>query len=200
MPRPPRYDDTVLLDAAVRIAAASGPAAVTMAAVAKESGAPNGSVYHRFPQRAVLLAELWLRSVGRFQGGYLAALDAHAADPPAAARAGARYVIAWSRANPAEAALLLHGPYAFGRAEWPAECVRRADEDNMRVFGAVAGLGVRLGAATPADHERVALALVELPLALVRRHTREGGGLPPYAEQLAEDAATDLIGALSRRS
>ncbi|MGW6912927.1 TetR/AcrR family transcriptional regulator [Kitasatospora sp. NPDC054939] len=192
MPRPPRYDDTVLLDAAVRLAATSGPAAVTMSAVARASGAPNGSVYHRFPHRAVLLAELWLRSVGRFQQAYLAELAAHR-EPMAAARAGARHVVAWSRAHPEEAVLLLHGPHAFGRADWPAEYAERADADNRRVFGAVAELGGRLGAADPVGQERVALALVDLPLALVRRHLRDGGTLPAYAEELAEHTTTDLL-------
>lgn len=192
MARPPRFDETALLDAAVRLVAAAGPAAVTMAAVARESGAPNGSVYHRFPQRAALLAELWLRTVERFQDGCLAALSA-ASEPLAAARAGARYVVAWSRANPQEAALLLHGPDEFGRGEWPEDCVRRARRGNRRVLEAVARVAEGLGATTPADAERISLAVIDLPLAVVRRHLGSDHGLPEHAEDLAESCAADLM-------
>jgi len=193
MARPPQYDESVLLDAAVRLAAAAGPAAVTMAAVARESGAPNGSVYHRFPQRVVLLAELWLRTVGRFQEGYLTALDS-APGPHRGAAAAARHVVSWSRAHPQEASLLLHGPDEFGRDEWPEEHTRRAQHGNSRVFGAVAHLAERLGATTAVEAERISLAVIDLPLAIVRRHLRAGRPLPGHAEELAERCVADLIG------
>ncbi|MCG7527704.1 TetR/AcrR family transcriptional regulator, partial [Streptomyces sp. OfavH-34-F] len=76
MARPPRFSTEQLLDAAVPLAAASGPAGVTMSAVAQATGAPSGSVYHRFPGRDALLAEVWLRTVERFQDGWFAAVDA----------------------------------------------------------------------------------------------------------------------------
>ncbi|MFG2561520.1 TetR/AcrR family transcriptional regulator [Streptomyces sp. NPDC048496] len=193
MARPPRFDESVLLDAAVRLVTAAGPAAVTMAAVARESGAPNGSVYHRFPQRAALLAALWLRTVERFQDGYLATLNS-APEPLPAARAAARHVVAWSRANPQEAALLLHGPDEFGRAEWPEEYVRRAKRGNRGVLEAVTRVAESLGATTPAETERISLAVIDLPLGIVRRHLGSDHGLPEYAEDLAECCAADLIG------
>ncbi|MFE2911782.1 TetR family transcriptional regulator [Kitasatospora indigofera] len=189
MARPPRYDETQFLDAAVRLAAAAGPAAVTMTAVAKEVGAPSGSVYHRFPQRPALLAELWLRTVERFQAGWLAALAAPG-DPVAAAAAAARHVVAWSRLNPQEAAVLLYGPDDYGRADWPAGAAERAARGTAQVRAALAGLTGRLGGVEP---EAVTLALVDLPLAVVRRHLRAGGPLPPGAERLAGLAATRLL-------
>ncbi|MFC0598156.1 TetR/AcrR family transcriptional regulator [Streptomyces palmae] len=99
--RPPRYDESDLLGSAVRLAAALGPAAVTMAAVARECGAPSGWVYHRLPRRAVLLAELWLRTAGEFQAGHFAALASaqsrttraartHATSSPGAGRTPSR--------------------------------------------------------------------------------------------------------------
>ncbi|MGK5631713.1 TetR/AcrR family transcriptional regulator [Streptomyces sp. URMC 123] len=199
MARPPRYDSALLLDAAVALAARGGPPAVTMSAVAKEVGAPSGSVYHRFPQRPALLAEVWLRTVERFQEGFLAALAVLAADdcPPAtlraAALAAARHVVSWSRAHPDEAAVLLHGARDFGRAEWPDAYVRRADEGNARVMSAVAEVARRLGARRPVDAERVVLAVVDLPYAVVRRALREGDGLPPHAEDLVVRSADALL-------
>lgn len=171
MARPPRFDTHQLLDAAVRQAAASGPAGVTMSGVAKEVGAPSGSVYHRFAGRTALLAEVWLRTVENFQEGYFKALEANP-DPRRAGCAAARHVVAWSRTHPQQAALLLYGAQDFGRADWSEEHRHRADRGNQRVRNAVASLAAALGAKGPQATERVALALVDLPLSLVRRHLR----------------------------
>ncbi|WP_199921115.1 TetR/AcrR family transcriptional regulator [Streptomyces xanthophaeus] len=164
--------------------------------VAQAVGAPSGSVYHRFAGRPALLAEVWLRTVEAFQEGYLALGEAPS-EPRAAAGAVARHVIAWSRAHPHEAALLLYGPAEFGRADRSEEPRERADRGNARVLGAVGSLAAVLGANGPEDQERVALALVDLPLAVVRRHLRSGRALPPYAEDLAEESAATLLAALA---
>ncbi|MEV7025398.1 helix-turn-helix domain-containing protein [Kitasatospora sp. NPDC093558] len=192
MPRPPRYDESALLDAAVRLAATGGPAAVTMSAVARESGAPNGSVYHRFPQRAALMAELWLRTVEEFQAASLPLFDAHP-EPHVAAGAVARQVVAWCRAERERAVVLLYGVSAFGKAEWPEAYLRREQEGTRRVREAVAGLAERLGAATPLDIDRVSLAIAGLPLAIVRGHLHAGTPIPAHAEELAEQSATALL-------
>lgn len=192
MARPPRFDTGRLLDAAVRLAAAGGPAAVTMSAVAQAVGAPSGSVYHRFAGRSALLAEVWLRTVEDFQAGYLAALDADP-DSRRAARAAARHVVAWSRAHPPEATLLLHGAEEFGRAGWSEEHRERGDRGNQRVYGALGALGEALGVTGPQGQDRIALALIDLPLAVVRRHLRAGRELPPHAEDLAEECTATLL-------
>ncbi|MFJ9943348.1 TetR/AcrR family transcriptional regulator [Streptomyces erythrochromogenes] len=194
MARPPRFDTEQILDAAVRLAASAGPAGVTMSAVALAIGAPSGSMYHRFTGRPALLAEVWLRTVEQFQEGYLAGLRGEA-DPHAAARTAARHVVAWSRAQPEEAALLLYGAAEFGRADWSEEHTRRADSGNERVYAALGELAAALGAEGDRGRERVALALIDLPLSVVRRHLRAGEALPPYAEDLAGDCAAALLAA-----
>ena len=65
----PKYDDADFLDAALAIAALSGPAAVTIGAITDRLKAPVGSFYHRFASRDGLLGELWLRTVLDFQQG-----------------------------------------------------------------------------------------------------------------------------------
>ncbi|MFD5325940.1 TetR/AcrR family transcriptional regulator [Streptomyces sp. NPDC127092] len=192
MARPPRFDTDQLLDAAVLLAASGGPAAVTMSAVAQAVGAPSGSMYHRFPGRTALLAEVWLRTVERFQEGYFAVLTGEP-DPRRAARAASRHVVAWCREHPDEAALLLYGAADFGRSDWSEEHVRRADAGNSRVFAALARLAEALGAHDEQARDRVALALVELPLTVVRRHLRAGDPLPPHAEDLTEQCTAALL-------
>ncbi|MEU8134036.1 TetR/AcrR family transcriptional regulator [Streptodolium elevatio] len=199
MARPARFDADQLLDAAVRLAAATGPGGVTMSAVANDVGAPSGSVYHRFPGRPALLAEVWLRTVERFQEGYFKALDTDV-DARQAGRAAARHVVSWSRAHPEEAAVLLYGAGDFGRAHWPKEHVHRAEHGNQRVRTALAALAEALGAKARQDTECVELALIDLPLSLVRRHLRAGEPLPAHAEDLAEECATALLNSLPTNS
>ncbi|MFJ4780906.1 TetR/AcrR family transcriptional regulator [Streptomyces sp. NPDC088762] len=192
MARPPRFDTDQILDAAVRLAASAGPSGVTVSAVAQAIGAPSGSMYHRFAGRTDLLAEVWLRTVERFQTGYFDALHSDP-DPRRAARAAARHVVSWSRAHPQEAALLLHGPGEFGRADWSEEHVRRAGSGNERVYASLGALAASLGVTGAQGRERVALALVDLPLSVVRRHLRAGEPLPPHAEDLTEECAAALL-------
>ncbi|MFB7939804.1 TetR/AcrR family transcriptional regulator [Streptomyces sp. NPDC056049] len=194
MARPPRFDTDQILDAAVRLAASAGPAGVTVSAVAQAIGAPSGSMYHRFTGRSALLAEVWLRTVERFQEGYLARLHSDP-DPRTAARKAARHVVAWSRTRPEEAALLLHGAAEFGRADWSEEHIRRGDSGNERVFAAIGALAASLGFSDAKGLDRIVLALIDLPLSIVRRPLRAGEPLPPHAEDLAEECAAELLAA-----
>jgi len=180
MPRPARFDAEHLLDAAVRLVAAGGPAGVTMAAVAREAGAPSGSVYHRFPSRGALLAALWLRTVADFQAGFLAML--RDAEPASAAR----HVVAWSRAYPERARVLLHGMAAFSPDEWPADERQRAADADRGVRAALRSLG-------HPSAEQVVVALVDIPYAVVRRHLLAGAPIPVDAERMVEAAARAVL-------
>ncbi|MBV9515687.1 MAG: TetR/AcrR family transcriptional regulator, partial [Mycobacteriaceae bacterium] len=124
MPRPQRYHTDVLLDAAAALLASDGPAAVTMSAVARATGAPSGSMYHRFPTRAALCGQLWLRTQERFHTGVMAAL-AGESDRQNRCVAAARFTVGWCRRSPIDAQVLLVGADALGRAEWPKAAARR---------------------------------------------------------------------------
>lgn len=191
MGRPPRHDAESLLDAAAHLATTEGPRGVTMAAVARKAGAPSGSVYHRFPGRPDLLAALWLRSLGRFQTGFVDAIADP--DPLTSARAGAAHVVRWSRENPNDAAILLYSAADFGRAEWPERERDSLDRANRWVTREIRKLAAALGHDSPRDVEQVRIALVDIPYALVRRHYRAGKKIPQYAEELAADCATALL-------
>src|SRR3984893_6446733 len=68
MGRPARIFPADLIKAASKIAARLGPARASIAAIAKEAGAPVGSMYHRYPSRGALLAEVWIAAAERFGG------------------------------------------------------------------------------------------------------------------------------------
>src|SRR5919204_1422220 len=76
---PPRKHETdVILDTARALVLTDGPRAASVAAIAKASGAPTGTLYHRFGNRNGILAAAWLRALERFQSRAMAA----AADTP----------------------------------------------------------------------------------------------------------------------
>lgn len=184
MPRPARYTVDVLLDAAAQLLAADGPAAVTMSAVARRTGAPSGSVYHRFPTRAALCGELWIRTEERFQDGLLEALSS-GDDAQQRSVAGALRIVAWCREHPVEAQVLLAGPDELGMGEWPEQVTGRRKRLQRKLKKALAEVGD--------DPGRVNAALIDVPYAIVRRHLRAGQSIPASADAIVTDCARALI-------
>lgn len=184
MPRPARYSVDDLLDAAAALLAAEGPAAVAMAAVARAVGAPSGSVYHRFPTRAALCGALWLRTEERFQHGFVSALRS-GDDEVERCVAAARYGVAYCRAHPDEAQVLLAGPGALGLGEWPESVTTRRDEMNVVLAQALEGVSVA--------PDRLRAAIIDIPYGVVRRHLVARQTIPDSADAIVEDCARALI-------
>jgi AcrR family transcriptional regulator len=184
MPRPARFTLDELLDAAAALLAADGPSAVTMSAVAREARAPSGSMYHRFPTRAALCGELWIRTEERFHAGLNAAL-ATSEEPQARCVHAARYTVQWCRDRPVEAQVLLTGAEALGAADWPDELTTR----RKRLHRALRRTLARL----TADQDRVNAAVIDIPYAVVRRHLIAGQAIPASADAIVEQCARALI-------
>src|SRR5512134_2327645 len=125
MGRRAHFDRTQMTGAALRLVADRGPQAVTVAALAKEVGAPTGSIYHRYRSRELLLAELWMEVVESFQNQFVTSL-AQARDVDGAI-ATARLMVSWTREHALEARLLLlHRRQDFVSGDWPVELAERA--------------------------------------------------------------------------
>ena len=102
---PPRKHETdVILDATRALVLADGPRAASVAAIAKASGAPAGTLYHRFGNRDGILTAAWLRALDRFQSR---AMVAEGDTPLETAVAMAVAAISFARELPADARLLL---------------------------------------------------------------------------------------------
>ncbi len=71
MARTRLHSDDVVLDAAAELALASGARSASVSAIASRSGAPVGSLYHRFGSRDGVLRAAWERAVRRFHAAYL---------------------------------------------------------------------------------------------------------------------------------
>ncbi|MFI6295591.1 TetR/AcrR family transcriptional regulator [Nonomuraea sp. NPDC050790] len=186
MGRPAKFTQEQMLDAALDILGADGPAAVTMAAVSARTGAPIGSLYHRFASRDLLLARLWLRCVESFQEGLLAAM---AADDVEAA---VLHTPRWCRAHPAAAAALLLHRREDLAAEWPGPLGAELAEVNGRL---AAALDAYLRRHPGADRERLMFVLADVPYGAVRRHLLAGRTPPPELDTLIVTACRAVLAA-----
>jgi AcrR family transcriptional regulator len=183
---PPRKHDTDrILDAARELALRDGPRAVSVAAIARHSGAPAGTLYHRFGSRDGVLAAAWQRALESFHKGWLAA--AEAPEPVEAGVAMAVSVVTFAREHPEDARLLL----TLRRRDL-LDAEGDASELNLPVAEQLARLANELyGAAGEREIERVTRALVDLPYAAVRRHRQ----LPSWLEEDVATAARTLLAA-----
>ncbi|MFG2005584.1 TetR/AcrR family transcriptional regulator [Spirillospora sp. NPDC048911] len=188
MGRPAKFDADQILDAAAALAADGGAAAVTVTAIAARLGAPSGSIYHRYGSRELLLAHLWIRTVRRFQEGFLPASEGD--DLAAAVRRAASYTVRWAAEHPAEARLLLDQDVDSLRSRWPEDLGAELSRLNVAAMDAMRRLA---GLAGHAELDRVLFALVDIPLAAVRRPLLKGEAIPESATRMVEAAALAVI-------
>ena len=186
---PPRKHETdVILDATRALVLRDGPRAASVAAIAKASGAPAGTLYHRFGNRDGVVTAAWLRALERFQSRALASGTNTAADTPAdaaldVATAMAVATISFARDLPDDARMLL--------TIRPADlCDGQPDADfrdtlatmNAPLIQRVRELAAELyGSAGPRAVDAVTRAVADLPYAVVRRHAH-GDPMPSWLE------------------
>jgi len=182
MGRKAHFKRDEFIDAAMRMVAEKGPGALTVSALASGMKAPIGSVYHRFPSRDVLLAQLWIRIVESFQRGFLASLEHDGLS-------AALYTVGWVREHPEEArVLLLHRREELVSGPWPvhlkddaARLTQQLDEGircfTIKHFGRLSNEALR----------RTAFALRDVPLAALRPHVERGEQPPGFVGQLVRE-------------
>ncbi len=170
MGRNAQFKNEQFVDAALKIAADHGPAAVTIAAVSEEVGAPVGSVYHRFLSRDLLMAEVWLRVVVSFQETFLAVLG------KGEGLEAALHTPRWVRQHSAEARiLLLYRREELVAGAWPEELKERVLAIKRRLDGGIRNYAARtFGRAGLEEINRTVFALIEVPYAAVLRYIRLG--------------------------
>ena len=173
---PPRKHEThVILDAARALVLAGGPRAASVAAIAQSSGAPAGTLYHRFGNRDGIVAAAWLRALERFQARALAAGSEASAEALDAATAMAVAAISFARELPQDARLLL--------TIRPTDLLDGEPEPSFQQTLAAmnAPLAVRMhelaerlyGGRDQRQIDAVNRAVADLPYAVVRRHAHD---------------------------
>ena len=195
---PPRKHETdVILDATRALVLADGPRAASVAAIAKASGAPAGTLYHRFGNRDGILTAAWLRALERFQSRVMAA-EADSALETAVAMAVATVIFA--RELPEDARILLTiRPDDLLDGQPNAAFRETRVAMNTPLIERVADLARKLyGRNNSRTREAVAFAVADLPYAVVRRHAYDDR-MPSWLEADVADAARALLSAAKNR-
>jgi AcrR family transcriptional regulator len=173
-----------MLDAARALVLSGGAAAASARGVCLATGAPSGSVYHRFPGRNDLVAAAWLRAQDRFLHSFLTALGQGDVSDAGVS------VLTWCADHPEDGALLLrHSLADLVRADVSPAMTARAELNNARVASALVAVAEARGLPV----EQALLALVDLPLALTRRVLRDGGRASAADEDLLRRAVRKLL-------
>jgi AcrR family transcriptional regulator len=195
--RPTLHSEDAILDAARSLVLESGARSATLNAIAEASGAPKGSIYHRFASLDDLLAELWIRAVRRSQAEFIEALNKP--DATSAALAAALSLYDFAQRQPADARLL-----ASLRREDLVDSVKapRLQSElaglNRPLEAALTRLARRLyGRATKGTVERTLTAVVDLPMGAIRRHLIGGTPLPSSLRRQLEAAVRAALAAAS---
>lgn len=167
MGRPALITQHDLIAAATLVTARLGPAATSIAAVSKAAGVPTGSIYHRLPSRDALLAEIWLTAAERFQALFLERLATARTEDDAIACA--LLTPRFARSDHAAAVVLnSHRREEFMRPEAPEEYRTRASRLAADMRQAIAQAASRLLPSDPKAKEKLAVALIGIPLGAVR--------------------------------
>ena len=188
---PPRKHETdVILDATRALVLADGPRAASVAGIAKASGAPAGTLYHRFGNRDGILTAAWLRALDRFQS---AAMAAEGDTPLETAVAMAVAAISFARELPADARLLLTiRPSDLLDGEPDAAFTDTLAARNAPPFERVREISRQLyGSRNPRAVDAVIRAVADLPYAVVRRHANEE--IPSWLEADVAAATRALL-------
>jgi AcrR family transcriptional regulator len=187
---PPRKHETdVILDAARALVLDGGPRAASVAAIAKSSGAPAGTLYHRFGNRDGILTAAWLRALERFQSRAMAA--SQTADTPLeTAVAMAVAAISFAREIPQDARLLLTiRPGDLLDDEPDAQFQETVAAMNGPLTERIGVLARKLyGRRDSRSVDAVARAVADLPYAVVRRHAHD----EPMPSWLEADVAVSV--------
>jgi AcrR family transcriptional regulator len=174
------FENADFLSAARAIAAARGPAAVTVDSVTAQLKAPKGSFYYRFASRDLLLGELWLTTVLAYQQDFVAAIEA------GDGLAAALHTPAWVRRHLDDARLLLlYSRHDFVQGDWPAPLKRGVRDQAERFEGCLKSFARRtFGRAGAPELRRSTFVLAEVPIAAVRQHLERREPPPPLVDDL----------------
>jgi len=193
MPRPSRFSEAQILDAAAALVAGGGPGAATIGAIGAQLEAPSGSIYHRFASRDMLLGRLWLTKAAFFQNRFVDAL--RHPDPRQAGLAAALSLPRSVRADFAGARImLLHRREDFLASDWPDDMAQQASRLGRQIDEALKSMARRLFTKATAQSVRLAtFALLDVPFAAVRRHVAAGELPPAFVDDLIARAYAALI-------
>jgi AcrR family transcriptional regulator len=184
------FESGDFLDAARALAAAHGPAAVTVGSVTERLKAPRGSFYYRFASRDLLLGELWLTTVLAYQEGFVAAIAA------GDGLGAALHTPAWVRGHLDDARLLLlYNRHDFVQGNWPASLKRGVADQARRLIDCVEQFAhAAFGGSDAESMRRAQFVLADVPIAAVRPHLQRRELPPPVVDDLVRATYRAIVG------
>jgi AcrR family transcriptional regulator len=181
-----------ILDGARTVLLADNPA--TIAEITAASGAPAGSIYHRFKSRDALLAETWIRASAGFQRRFIAAIDS--ADGPingAVAAGLSVFDFANDQCDDARLLASLRHEQVI-RSPLPPQLTSRLDKLNEPAESAITQLAHDLYGTSSRKHRRqVALATIDIPHGATRQFLIAGTPPPQNLRPLVEHAIRAVL-------
>jgi AcrR family transcriptional regulator len=161
------------IDAAIQIIADGGLGALTIAGLATRVTAPVGSIYHRFPSRDALLAELWLSIIESYQKEFIKNLQEDGLQATLSC-------LQWVRKHPNEARImLLYHIDDLTTGEWPQDLQKRARRLEKELYeGIIAFTKKQFGNVTKENVDRTIFAIHDAPIGIMRRYLHENK-IPP---------------------
>ena len=175
MGRKAYFNSVEFIDSAIKIIAEEGLGALTVAGLATRVTAPVGSVYHRFPSRDALIAELWLNIIESFQGEWLKILQTDGIKAMI-------FCMEWVRNHPNEArVMLLYRIDDLTSGEWPENLKKRAQKLSGELQEGIAAFTKKqFGRVTKENIDRTFYAIHDAPMGILRRYMQDRQMPPRY--------------------
>jgi AcrR family transcriptional regulator len=188
MGRKAYFKNEEFIDAATQIIAEEGLGALTIAGLATRVTAPIGSVYHRFPSRDALVAELWLNIIESFQNEFLKFLQEDGLQATLSC-------LQWVRNHPYEArVMLLYHIDDLTTDEWPQDLQRRARRLEKELHdGVTAFTKKQFGRVTKENMDRAIFAIHDAPIGIIRRYLHENKIPPESVNNLIRETYEAII-------
>lgn len=182
--RAAQYKTEEIIGATAAVVARGGPAAASIAKIARTIGAPTGSIYYRFASRDVLLGEVWLQAAETFQDGFLRKVEGHTG--PSLDDDIVLHVPNWVRQHPTEAKiLLLHRREEFRDEKWPQDLRERAKQLAVQLSRGHRDLTERFCGRVDSEATGIVLfAVANAPIAAVKPFIQKGTHPPPFVDDI----------------
>jgi AcrR family transcriptional regulator len=183
------FENSDFIAAARGLAAAGGPASVTVNSVTGRLGAPVGSFYHRFASRDILLANVWLETALAFQTGFVAAIKA------GDGLAAALHTPIWVRDHLEDArAFLLYHRDDFAHGNWPQDLKDQVVRQGRRVDATYKRFAYDNFGGVGANQLKLArFVLADVPKAAISSYLRQGVPPPLLVDQMIETTYRAII-------
>lgn len=169
MVRKAEFDDDIFISATIKLISAGGPTAATMAAIAHNTGAPTGSIYHRFKSRTALLGQVWLQCMTAMTKDILPLLNkGHSCD-------AIKAFIDWAIKNPAMARIImLYSENDLIDGDLPPDIYNSLNDVNRQLGKGLSNLLKHRGSPLTASNLALAnFAIFDGPIAAMKPYLRD---------------------------